>query len=344
MIALIGSKKKLKVSSDEHGHVRPLRNRNKDKKETTKKAQDLSGEEVLTSQFTRLCCINLQRREDRWDGFCTRVRSSLGEVVLNKIERFGAVDGIDILSPKSNPKENLNDDDDEMPSLEWDATKNAKYDWHIKPPMKKLLTPSEIGCAISHVRLWKQLVSSTEPESTMLILEDDAVFYEGIVIKQTPRRVVGKRKANQVQDTTQGFLEALSSVWKVVPSDWDILYLGFSDRGERTYVQQKEKQKLPIQVEVFQPTYGFQAHAYALRKSAASVLLSKLPVTGPVDVWLADNEWFGLKVYCGVVANEGWCGEGACLVEQRKHITGSDIMQSGRNTCLPRKLAGGKFK
>ena len=49
-----------------------------------------------------------------------------------------------------------------------------------------------------------------------------------------------------------------------------------------------------------------------------------------VDVWLADNEWFGLNIYCCVVANEGWHGQGASLISQRRHDTKSDIAQSGR--------------
>lgn len=81
---------------------------------------------------------------------------------------------------------------------------------------------------------------------------------------------------------------------------------------------------------MFRPTYGFHTHAYALTKSAAETLLQNGPVCGPLDVWLADNEWFGLNVYCGVVANEGYNKEGALLISQRKHDTKSDIVQSGR--------------
>ena len=51
---------------------------------------------------------------------------------------------------------------------------------------------------------------------------------------------------------------------------------------------------------------------------------------GPVDVWLADNNWFGLNVYCAVVANEGYNNEGAFLISQQRHKSDSDIRQSGR--------------
>ena len=51
---------------------------------------------------------------------------------------------------------------------------------------------------------------------------------------------------------------------------------------------------------------------------------------GPVDVWLADNNWFGLNVNCAVVANEGYNNEGAFLISQQRHKSDSDIRQSGR--------------
>ena len=85
-----------------------------------------------------------------------------------------------------------------------------------------------------------------------------------------------------------------------------------------------------IEISIFRPSYGFHTHAYALKASAAARLLSNLPVTGPLDVWLADNKWFGLNVYCAIVANEGWKGQGAPLIGQRRHDISSDISQSGR--------------
>ena len=289
--------------------------------------------------FTRIRCINLRKRQDRWASFCSRMQSTLGERVLKRVERFDAVDGVAIMARSD--EENRNDP--EFPSLEWDASKNSMYDRHIQPPMKKIITPGEVGCSMSHVRLWKELVMKNEADSIMLILEDDAVFY-------TSRR--NKNYHHHHRDpwydrnkgrslSSPGFFEALSETRKKLPKDWDILYLGFSDRGERVYVQQNDQQQnhhrrnhgepsSSINIHLFLPTYGFHTHAYALSSSAASTLVSKLPVTGPLDVWLADNEWFGLKVYCSVVANEGWKGQGACLISQRKHDTKSDIVQSGR--------------
>jgi GR25 family glycosyltransferase involved in LPS biosynthesis len=68
--------------------------------------------------------------------------------------------------------------------LKWDATKNVMHNRHIQPPMKKSMAPGEVGCAMSHVKLWTELVNNNSDEddsssnnSRMLILEEDATFY-----------------------------------------------------------------------------------------------------------------------------------------------------------------------
>ena len=266
----------------------------------------------IAEKFTRICCINLKRRRDRWETFCSRTKASLGEhsAMRNKVERFEAVDGTLIMEQRCSNND-YDFHDQEFPNLQWDATKNALYDHHIQAPMAKLMTPGEVGCAMSHVRLWKELAELDVENATMLILEDDAVFY-------------GRKSGRK-------FVDAMKQVWKALPSDWDVLYLGFSDRGERHYIVTDPKgSSNSCEIHLFRPTYGFHTHAYVLKASAAQVLLGNLPVNGPLDVWLADNEWFGLNVYCSVVANEGWEGQGAWLVSQRRHDTKSDIGQSGR--------------
>jgi GR25 family glycosyltransferase involved in LPS biosynthesis len=273
------------------------------------------------------------------------LKSSLGErgrLFTQQVEKFDAVDGAALLLQTD---ENTHRGEALVMDclLEWDATKNAMYDRHIEPPMAKRLSPGEVGCALSHVQLWRELLHCDDLESsTMLILEDDATFYTRKGGDQQSSRGGGRRGhtgRTRKGDTTRlasrgaspGFLEAFSSIWKAMPADWEILYLGFSDRGERIIVPcQQQLEDSSVKVSIFRPTYGFHTHAYALSKSAASILLSNLPVVGPLDVWLADNRWFGLNVYCGVVANEGYHGQGACLVSQRKHDTLSDICQSGR--------------
>ena len=287
--------------------------------------------EVLCGAFDRVRCINLKRRQDRWTAFCSRLTSTLGErgrKFVHQVERFDAVDGAALLASETCT--------DDTTLLEWDATKNSMYDRHIQPPMKKYLTPGEVGCTMSHVQLWREIKNSEDSSYKMLILEDDATFYRGKQPKKLNRGgrpETGRSGGTGGDRHKPGFIEAFSRLWSLLPSDWHIVYLGFSDRGERIPVRALsavEKNNGPLEVDVFQPTYGFHTHAYALSASAAEILVSNLPVVGPLDVWLADNEWFGLNVYCAVVANEGWNNQGANLISQRRHDTKSDICPSGR--------------
>lgn len=275
----------------------------------------------LCNMFTKVYCINLNDREDRWDSFCYNIEKSLGkrgQAFIDKITRFDAVCGSDLL-------EAIENGEDEIPFTElpfrrdWNATKNALYDRHIKPPMQKTLSPGEIGCTVSHVQLWRKFIDSADEIATMLILEDDAIFYKG------------SKKDDRNQE--KSFYTMFSSLVRQLPDDWDVLYLGFSDRGERIPIQFTNSNSMKIyeDVMVFKPEYGFHTHAYALTRKAAQILLQNLPVIGPIDVWLADNQWFGLNVYCGIVKNEGWKGSGAYLVSQRKYKNDSNIHPSGRS-------------
>lgn len=270
----------------------------------------------MCNMFTKVYCINLNDRKDRWNSFCSNVRKSLGQrgqPFVDKITRFDAIRGSDVFTAIKNG-------DSDLPCrLEWDATNNALYDRHIKPPMQKILSPGEIGCAVSHVQLWRKMVDSTDDISTMLILEDDAVFYTG-------------SKTSGGQHGTS-FYTRFASLVRQLPNDWDIIYLGFSDRGERIPISTTNtaSPRKYEDVMIFKPEYGFHTHAYALTKKASQTLLQNLPVVGPIDVWLADHDWFGLNVYCSIIQNEGWKGSGAYLISQRKYKNDSNVDPSSRN-------------
>ena len=281
--------------------------------------------------------------------------------LLHKVERFAAVDGAEVVPLDV--------------SLEWDATQNAQYDQYIQPPMTKQMTAGEVGCAMSHIGLWKELAEMEETirKPNMLVLEDDAILYQPgakneQLRRQTPHKnhrkgryndsfMLNSKRGNNdglnrsfnsiswedkdestervpssVTDGDNGFVPALLNVWKNLPEDWDILYLGFSDRGQRLYIDRTITTAPPVTL--FRPTYGFHTHAYALTQKAARVLLEHLPVQGPLDVWLADNKWFGLNVYCAFIEDgTSFKGKlGAQLIAQKRHNSKSDIGMSGRES------------
>ena len=167
-------------------------------------------------------------------------------------------------------------------------------------------------------------LDTTNPRHTsMLILEDDATLLH-------PERGGNFRDCNPEKPLSAvRFRIAFRKAWDLLPADWDVFYLGFSDRGERRELLRSESGVDNVTVELFKPEYGFHTHAYAIKPSAARVLLDNLPVVGPIDVWLADNAWFDLRVYSAKVKGDGYKNLGANLICQNR-VDESSIPQSGR--------------
>lgn len=239
---------------------------------------DEESHQVLSQAIPKAYCINLASRTDKWDDF-QRFASNVSPDFLERIERFNAVDGSEY---------QVCDDI----QIEWDATTNAKYSPKEEPGIRTMLI-GEIGCALSHIALWRRLAASDDTHA--LILEDDCGF------------VSGRRGRDR-------FATAFARAWRELPQDWAIFYLGFSSRGERQYVKKYPLEATPtiqrdnfdVEVDIYSPEYGYHTHAYMITKAGAQCLLENLPVCGPIDVWLADHGWFGLPTYCAVIANEGW--------------------------------------
>lgn len=302
----------------------------------------------FTIPSARVCCINLPNRSDKWQSVMSEAHRVGGPTFCRQIERFEAIDGRKLIRQEvEDNQKHVHDDDDyngsnnnqqqllltswmDLVQPEWDATKNAKYS-HRVTHGKRAMSHGEIGCALSHIMLWKSHAAASEDEGTtrtataknnwletsLLILEDDCMF------------TAQRRKTR--------FPLAFEKTMRLLPPNWGILYLGFSSRGPRHYVDDDSKEKISdndLPIRIYKPSYGFHTHGYMLTKEAAATLLQNLPVTGPLDVWLADNSWFGIPVYCSVIANEGWYNEethafeGANLIGQNKRRLSSDVDQS----------------
>ena len=100
----------------------------------------------------------------------------------------------------------------------------------------------------------------------------------------------------------------MKEIVTIVPKDYDMIYLGFCHVCGKnqakplpvvssTIQSGREDDGYDIEIHLFRPVYGFFTHAYVITRQGATKLLQKLPVTSPLDVWLADNRWFNLKVY-----------------------------------------------
>ena len=118
----------------------------------------------------QVCVINLDRSPERMAAF-SQVNAHLGEVV-----RYSAVDGR---------------------ALDLAALVAARL---VAPDIHKTYTQGAVGCAMSHIALWKQAIASGQ---TLTIAEDDAIFH------------------GQFRRYAAGVIENL-------PPDWDIILWGWN--------------------------------------------------------------------------------------------------------------------
>eukprot|EP00929_Paragymnodinium_shiwhaense_P096665 TRINITY_DN58344_c0_g1_i1.p1 TRINITY_DN58344_c0_g1~~TRINITY_DN58344_c0_g1_i1.p1 ORF type:complete len:398 (+),score=63.38 TRINITY_DN58344_c0_g1_i1:72-1196(+) len=192
-------------------------------------------------------CINLDRRPERWN-FMQKQFAALGLPA----RRFAAVDGrqVDItalaqgglVSPKALPRFF-------MP----DALKLFGCD----------LTPGGLGCALSHMQVWRHIVESDENSDggMFLVVEDDCLF-----------------SAEFSEATLQDRIQQ-------VPSDWQMIFLGGQDLLQR----QSELQVAPGVRRLY---HGFrETTAYLINVPGCKACLEvSVPLTWQIDTHLTENE------------------------------------------------------
>jgi len=154
--------------------------------------------------------INLESREDRLASF---------KVNNNKYisyERVDAVNGYDI----------------DYKQLTEDGY-DTDHNW-IDPILDTPLTRGEIGCFLSHYKLWRRCISTKEP---FLILEDDAIISD---------------KFN------------LSEIESLLQEQYNFIYLGWKEMGESQ----------PIDDKYVRPDYPYWLLAYVITPEAAKILVN----------------------------------------------------------------------
>ncbi len=124
------------------------------------------------------------------------------------------------------------------------------------------MTDGEIGCAMSHLRIWKKIVS--EDIEYALILEDDA------------------------SRTLPGIQYYIDEYFKSLPKDFDIFLLGFWDLSD---VDEKVSENIS-RVRRF-----LLSHSYIISKNCAKKIIDEfLPINAPLDTFLS-NLADKLKIY-----------------------------------------------
>jgi GR25 family glycosyltransferase involved in LPS biosynthesis len=191
--------------------------------------------------------INLARRADRWRRLAARLRRR-GIVA----ERFLAIDGRRLA-------------EDAVPASllvrEFDTTGAARHSSWLEGGRRRSLSAGEVGCALSHVALWDDLL--VRGFASALVLEDDVDF-------------------------ARGFVARLGELVARLPRRWDLVYLGFVPSTAPAR---------PWRPGLTRPIYHFGTFAYLISRRGARRLLADLPVDEPIDTFLAAR--FGrLEVRC----------------------------------------------
>ena len=207
---------------------------------------------------TTVDVINLERRPDRWRTTLERAEEAGFQTRL--FRRFRAVDG-----QRLDPSE---PDIARIFSLETWRYGQAKSNPHQDHGYRT----NVLGCALSHISLWRRIAEENEdPYSIHLILEDDVVFDPLFLTKWN--------------DLSRDLVQDLS---------WDLVHLGTLD--DRDLYQDErviyDDRLAPYRRFSGVPrTFGAGAFAYLLRSRTARKLVNLVDSRGvqqAIDWWLVD--------------------------------------------------------
>ena len=224
-----------------------------------------SGNEPNT--LRRIYAINLDRKPDRWrslrrelDRFTDRRGARLSTIT----RRFSAIDARYLKTPPDAsliiPTFTLADQltVNPNPRLQIDDETRAR---------EITMTRQEIAVALSHIEVWK-LIAEGDVASA-LVIEDDVFM-------------------------AAGFSRQLQESWSNLHSSddepgFDLLYLAYCDVGEGKRSASREPQRR------LEPGI-WEASGYVLTRQGAKKLLARLPIRGPIDLWL-NMQFRHLRVY-----------------------------------------------
>ena len=221
-------------------------------------------------KISKIFVINLDRQPKRWSQIVRefkRLRSDDNKPLDHYLVRVPAVDGkfiktdgfsSEVVEKMYYLKDHFSVDPD--PRLAYLVrTKNIKVS----------LSASEIAVALSHIKVWKKIVTEKVPYS--LIVEDDIYM-------------------------NSDFAEIFDNSWYELPVDsqnkksFDILYLSYKEVDSGA-------ERIRYSKYLFKPIRGYWwLSGYVLSYEGAKKLLSSLPVFGPVDMWI-NLQFKTLSVY-----------------------------------------------
>lgn len=130
---------------------------------------------------------------------------------------------------------------------------------------------AELNDICSLFALWNHSRNFEYYGKGVLILEDDAS------IDPHPKLKVRHVHPNIKKLIKKDFLHRMTEIEEKIPSDFDICYLGYTGKTYKNILKKA----------LVRPQYVWQLHAYLLSPKGAAKLLSYLPVSAPVDNFVA---------------------------------------------------------
>ena len=225
--------------------------------------------ETRDDTIQRIYVINLDRKPDRWRQMTRelgRLRDRSGRPLAAMSRRFSAVDARynqelsreDLVQSEYSLSDQL--------FVQPEPRLNGAVDVQAQAIE---MTPQEVAVALSHIKIWT-LIAESEPRYT-LVLEDDIYF-------------------------RRGFATTFDATWMELTHRngescvADLIYLSYEKAV-------KQVPRRPYSELLFRPSTGlWQLSGYILSKSGAQKLLDRLPVRGPVDLWL-NHQFRALDVF-----------------------------------------------
>lgn len=161
---------------------------------------------------------------------------------------------------------------DLIPSIVFQAARQyvAVNDKSISDEKSWLPLP-EHARIFPEVKLKSDSSRTSKPNCSFLIFEDD--------IEMSNIRI----ETSSLPHRFHTFQHHLHDIYKRLPSNYDICYLGYVAPKSCLPLSRSAKEDKTI----FRPTYLWQLHAYILSSNGARKLLSHLPINMPVDNFIA---------------------------------------------------------
>jgi len=201
--------------------------------------------------------INLKRRPHRLDYFRDFYKLSI------PYEVFEAVDGNDI-----DTNQLLNDG--VIGNVGYQSILNTKNNiprvFHYE-----LGSPGAIGCALSHINLYKKIVEENSPDTAYLIFEDDALV-------------------NTLR------YEDINYLVNALPDDWHLYQIGAGK-----FITYTKSLNSPIENPILYKLNKFHGtHAYVINLNGAKWLLNSdkfFPINQQFDSHLSELTEYGFNIY-----------------------------------------------